>query len=75
MKIVITETQYEKLKILIESSNPCPTGTKVSELITLDDVKKGTIIQKGYCNNSSDSAIVKIQKMLKNKIHLDSIAP
>ena len=27
MKIVITETQYEKLKILIESSNPCPTGT------------------------------------------------
>ena len=30
MKIVITENQYKNLKILIESNNPCPSGTKVS---------------------------------------------
>ena len=75
MKIVITENQYKNLKILIESNNPCPSGTKVSKLITLDDVKNGTIIPKGYCNNSSESAIVKVQKMLKNKKLLDSTSP
>lgn len=75
MKIIITENQYKNLKILIESNNPCPSGTKVSKLITLDDVKNGTIIPKGYCNSSSGSAIVKIQKMLKNKKLLDSGSP
>jgi hypothetical protein len=75
MKIIITENQLKKLKIILESENPCPTGTKVSELITLDNVKKGSILNKGYCNNSSNSAIVKVQKMLKEKGLLDNSSP
>ena len=75
MKIIITEKQLGNLKFLLESDNPCPSGTKTSDLITIDDVKNGTILTKGYCNNTSDSAIVKIQKMLKNKNLLDSSSP
>ena len=75
MKIILTETQYKNLIYLIESNNPCPSGTKVSDLITLDDVKNGTILTKGYCNNNSNSAIVKIQQMLKKKSLLDSSSP
>ena len=69
MKIVITESQY---KYLIENVNPCPEGKKEDELITLDDVKKGKIIPKGYCNSSSSSALVKIQKLLQDKGYLDT---
>lgn len=75
MKIIITEKQLGNLKFLLESDNPCPSGSKVSDLITLDDVKKGTILTKGYCNNSTNSAIVKVQQMLKNKNLLDSSSP
>jgi spore germination cell wall hydrolase CwlJ-like protein len=75
MKIILTESQYKNLIYLIESDNPCPSGTKVSKLITLDDIKKGSTISKGYCNNSSNSAIVKIQQMLKKKNLLDSSSP
>ena len=73
MKIIITEIQYNQL--LNEITNPCPSGTKISDLITLDDVKNGKILTKGYCNNNSNSAIVKIQKMLKNKNLLDQYSP
>jgi len=73
MKIIITESQYKML--IMESDNPCPSGTKTSDIITLDDVKNGKILTKGYCNNSSNSAIVKIQKMLKNKKLLDQYSP
>lgn len=69
MKIIITENQY---KYLLENINPCPEGTKESDLITLDDIKKGKTISKGYCNASSDSAIVKIQKLLQDKGYLDT---
>ena len=73
MKIIITELQLKKL--IMESDNPCPSDTKISDLITLDDVKNGTILTKGYCNNSSNSAIVKIQQMLKKKSLLDPSSP
>jgi spore germination cell wall hydrolase CwlJ-like protein len=69
MKIVITESQY---KYLIENVNPCPEGKKEDGLITLDDVKKGKIIPKGYCNSRSSSALVKIQKLLQDKGYLDT---
>jgi spore germination cell wall hydrolase CwlJ-like protein len=70
MKIVITENQ---LKILIkETTNPCPSGKKEDPLITLTQIKNGSILEKGYCNSSEDSAIVKIQKMLQDKGLLDS---
>ena len=62
MKIIITEGQ---LTYLIENINPCPEGKKEDELVTLNDLKKGGIIKKGYCNTNSDSAIVKIQKIKK----------
>jgi spore germination cell wall hydrolase CwlJ-like protein len=68
MKIIITE---EQLNYLVENINPCPEGKKEDKLVTLDDLKKGGIINKGYCNSKSDSAIVKIQKMLQDKGLLD----
>jgi spore germination cell wall hydrolase CwlJ-like protein len=75
MKIIITENQLKKLKIILESNSGCPDGTKISSLVTLEDVKNGSIISKGYCNGSSNSAIVKIQQMLKSKNLLDSSSP
>ena len=70
MKIVITE---EQLNRLIESNtSPCPSGQKEDELITLDQVRSGSVLQKGYCNSSPNSAIVKIQTMMQNKGILDS---
>lgn len=68
MKIIITE---EQLNHLVESINPCPKGKKEDGLVTLDKLKKGGVIKKGYCNSNSDSAIVKIQKMLQDKGLLD----
>lgn len=68
MKIILTE---EQLNYLVENINPCPEGKKEDELVTLNDLKKGGIIKKGYCNTNSDSAIVKIQKMLQDKGLLD----
>jgi hypothetical protein len=70
MKIIITESQFNLL--LKESTNPCPEGKKEDTLITLDQVKNGSIIEKGYCNSSETSAIVKIQKMLQDKGLLDT---
>jgi peptidoglycan hydrolase-like protein with peptidoglycan-binding domain len=69
MKIIITENQYN---YLIENINPCPEGKKEDSLITLDDIKNGKTISKGYCNANSDSAIVKIQKLLQDKGYLDT---
>jgi len=68
MKIIITEEQYN---ILIESNNPCPSGVKTNPLVTLDDLKNGKKIKKGYCNSNPNSAIVKIQTLLQNKGLLD----
>lgn len=70
MKIIISESQFELL--LRESTNPCPDGKKEDDLITLDQVRKGTTIEKGYCNSSSNSAIVKIQTMMQEKGILDT---
>ena len=70
MKIIITESQYNAL--LNESPTACPNGKKEDALITLDQLRKGSVIQKGYCNGSSNSAIVKIQTMLQEKGLLDS---
>ena len=66
MKIIITETQYEFL-IAEATTNPCPDNKKENELITTQDLRNGKIIEKGYCNGNENSAIVKIQKMLKKK--------
>ena len=69
MKVIITENQY---KYLVENINPCPEGKKEDELITLDDVKNGKIIPKGYCNSKPGSALVKIQRLLQDKGYLDT---
>lgn len=69
MKIIITESQ---LKYLKENTNPCPEGKKEDDLITLDQLKKGSVIEKGYCNSNSNSAIVKIQTMMQEKGLLDN---
>jgi len=69
MKIIITESQ---LKNLVENVNPCPEGKKEDALITISQLKNGKIIEKGYCNSSEQSALVKIQKMLQDKKLLDS---
>ena len=55
MKIIITESQYKKL--LNEITSPCPEGKKEDTLITLDQLKNGSVIDKGYCNSSENSAI------------------
>lgn len=68
MKIIVTE---EQLNHLVENVSPCPKGKKEDKLVTLNDLKKGSIIEKGYCNSNSESAIVKIQKMLQDKGLLD----
>ena len=70
MKIIITESQYRL--IIEETTNPCPEGVKENELITLEQVKLGSTISKGYCNSSENSAIVQIQKMLQTKGLLDT---
>lgn len=69
MKIIITESQFN---LLIEDVNPCPKGKKEDDLITLDQLKKGSVIEKGYCNSNSSSAIVKIQIMMQEKGLLDN---
>jgi spore germination cell wall hydrolase CwlJ-like protein len=69
MKVIISETQF---KYILENTNPCPEGTKEDELITLQQIKDGKIIEKGYCNAGESSAIVKIQKMLQDKNLLDT---
>ena len=69
MKLIVNESQLEYL--VNEGVNPCPAGKKEDGLITLDDVKNGKIINKGYCNANPNSAIVKIQTMLQNKGLLD----
>jgi spore germination cell wall hydrolase CwlJ-like protein len=70
MKIIITESQYRLL--VKESTNPCPEGVSENGLITLDQIKNGSTISKGYCNANENSAIVKIQKMLQDKGLLDT---
>ena len=69
MKIIITESQFN---LLVEAANPCPEGKKEDDLITLDQLKKGSVIEKGYCNSNSSSAIVKIQIMMQEKGLLDN---
>jgi hypothetical protein len=44
MKIIITENQFNLL--LKETVNPCPEGKKEDSLITLDQIKNGSIIEK-----------------------------
>lgn len=70
MKIIITESQFNLL--LKETVNPCPEGKKEDTLITLDQIRNGSIIEKGYCNPSENSAIVKIQTMLQDMGLLDT---
>jgi spore germination cell wall hydrolase CwlJ-like protein len=68
MKIIITESQFN---YLLEAANsPCPEGKTEDTLITVDDIKNGKTISKGYCNSNSDSAIVYIQNKLKETGHL-----
>lgn len=70
MNILITESQ---LSFIIESNgNPCPSGKKEDVLVTLDQVRKGSVIKKGYCNGKENSAIVQIQTMLQNQGFLDT---
>lgn len=70
MKIIITESQFNRL--LKESTNPCPEGKKEDILITLDQLRNGSTISKGYCNSNENSAIVKIQTMMQDKGILDT---
>jgi hypothetical protein len=70
MKIILTESQY--IDLLNESISPCPEGKKEDALITLDQVKQGKVLEKGYCNSSSNSALVKIQTMMQEKGILDA---
>jgi len=63
MKIIITENQLKRL--ILESDSPCPKGEEENELKTVKDLKGGKTISLGYCNSSSDSAIVFVQKKLK----------
>ena len=70
MKIIITESQYNL--ILEVESSPCPDGKKEDNLITLQQLRSGSIIEKGYCNSSENSAIVQVQKMLQDKGYLDT---
>jgi hypothetical protein len=69
MKIIITESQLNRL--IKEASSPCKDGAAEDALVTLDDIRNGEVIEKGYCNSSSNSAIVKVQKMLIDKGLLD----
>lgn len=70
MKIMITESQFN---YLLEATNsPCPSGKKEDSLITLDQLRNGSTLDKGYCNSNENSAIVKIQKMLQTKGILDT---
>lgn len=65
MKIIITENQFN---LLLEVSNPCPKGVEIDPLVTIDELKSGKkTIKKGYCNYSENSAIVKVQQMLKKQ--------
>lgn len=65
MKIIITENQFN---LLLEQSNPCPKGVEIDPLVTIDELKSGKkTIKKGYCNYSENSAIVKVQQMLKKQ--------
>lgn len=68
MKIIITERQLRK--IILESDSPCPDGKKEDTLITVEDLKGGKTLGLGYCNSSSDSAIVYVQKKLKDSGNL-----
>jgi spore germination cell wall hydrolase CwlJ-like protein len=69
MKIIITESQLNRL--IKEVSTPCKDGAAEDKLITLDDIRNGKVIEKGYCNSNTNSAIVKIQNMLIDKDLLD----
>ena len=66
MKIIVTENQLKKLVNEV-NFNPCPKGVEVNEKITIKDLINGKTIPFGYCNNDSDSAIVKIQDKLQQK--------
>lgn len=70
MKIIITESQFDLL--LKETTSPCPEGKKEDALITLDQLRNGSVIEKGYCNSNAESAIVKIQTMMQGKGLLDT---
>ena len=63
MKIIITENQLKRL--ILESNSPCPENKKEDTLITINDLKNGKTIKKGYCNSNEDSAVVYIQSRLK----------
>ena len=70
MNIILTESQVNRL--LESSTNPCPAGQKEDALITLDQLRNGSVIEKGYCNSNPNSAIVKIQTMMQEKGILDT---
>jgi hypothetical protein len=64
MKIIITENQLNEI-ILSESKTLCLNNKEEDKLITVNDIKDGKRIGLGYCNGSSNSAIVFVQKKLK----------
>jgi hypothetical protein len=68
MKIIITENQLKKL--VLESDTPCPSNKEEDKIITVSDLKNGEKISLGYCNGSSKSAIVFVQKKLKEMGYL-----
>lgn len=70
MNIILTESQVNRL--LESSTNPCPAGQKEDVIITLDQLRNGSVIEKGYCNSNPNSAIVKIQTMMQEKGILDT---
>lgn len=45
--------------------SPCPKGKKEDEFVSYDDIKRGKVIKKGYCNSSPNSGLVKVQNILK----------
>lgn len=48
-----------------EVKSPCPKDVEEDELVTYDELKKGKVIKKGYCNSNPKSGIVNVQKLLK----------
>jgi hypothetical protein len=74
VKILITEKQFIRL-VEDSAQSPCPSGKAEDALITVDDVKNGKSIQKGYCNSSPNSIIVQVQKKLKDLNYLTWSGP
>lgn len=71
-KLFINESEKKNILKLynlseqIKKESPCPDGKTEDKLITYNELKKGEVIKKGYCNSDPNSGIVKVQQKLKS---------